>query len=82
MPDIELATASRFADRVRRRVASFAWHDIDKRLAVTISLGVARGGADGWRSVIAAAHAALYAAKRRGRNRVASPAPRSERTAS
>jgi diguanylate cyclase (GGDEF)-like protein len=68
----ELAAACNFAERVRTRVASFVWNELDTRLSVTISLGVSAGRSDAWRSVLAAADDALYMAKRLGRNRVES----------
>ncbi|HYA45427.1 MAG TPA: GGDEF domain-containing protein, partial [Acidimicrobiales bacterium] len=81
MPGAELMAVSRFAERVRLRVASYPWAQLDTRLAVTISLGVAAGPLETWRSVLAAADGALYLAKRRGRNRVEAATPELERTA-
>jgi diguanylate cyclase (GGDEF)-like protein len=70
MPGVELAAAERFAERVRVRVESYPWRQLERSLAVTISLGVASGSSTTWRSVLGAADEALYAAKARGRNRV------------
>lgn len=70
MPGVELAAAERFAERARVRVESYPWRQLERSLAVTISLGVASGSSTTWRSVLGAADEALYAAKARGRNRV------------
>ena len=77
----ELAAAGNFAERVRTRVASFAWNELDARLSVTISLGVSAGRSDAWRSVLAAADDTLYMAKRLGRNRVETAKSSMEQTA-
>ena len=72
LPEVSLAAASAFGERIRERVASGAWaaSDLDTGLFVTVSVGVAHGPADRWQSVLAAADRSLYVAKRRGRNRV------------
>jgi diguanylate cyclase (GGDEF)-like protein len=70
IPGAALATASSLAERVRLRVASHPWEELDTRLSVTVSLGVSSGKSDAWRTVFAAADGALYLAKRHGRNRV------------
>ncbi|MGC8626334.1 MAG: diguanylate cyclase [Acidimicrobiales bacterium] len=70
MPGVELAAAARFAERARARVEAYPWRQLERSLAVTISLGVASGSARTWRSVLGAADEALYLAKGRGRNRV------------
>jgi diguanylate cyclase (GGDEF)-like protein len=70
MLGVELDSARSFAERVRTRVASYAWDALDTRLGVTISLGASAGRSDAWHSVMAAADDALYMAKRLGRNRV------------
>jgi len=82
LPGTDTALAAGFAERVRMRVASYAWEELDARLGVTISLGVASGGSDAWRSVLASADGALYRAKRRGRNRVEAASPGPQQTAS
>ncbi|MGO9964392.1 MAG: diguanylate cyclase [Acidimicrobiales bacterium] len=77
MPGAELTVAAGFAERIRLAVASYPWAELDPRLAVTISLGIASGRSDEWHSVLAEADDTLYLAKRHGRNRVevASRAP-------
>jgi diguanylate cyclase (GGDEF)-like protein len=61
--------ADEVAQRVHRAVRSAAWGDVAHGLMVTVSVGVGRQVPA--RGAIAAADAALYAAKRAGRDRVA-----------
>lgn len=75
MPTTDLATARRIADRLCAAVADSVLPGVDTT-QVTVSIGVAAmnaGDADG-AALLARADAALYAAKRAGRNRVASAA--------
>ncbi|WP_282609669.1 PleD family two-component system response regulator [Pelagibius sp. Alg239-R121] len=79
MPDTASVIAITIAERVRRRVAeeTFQTVELGDPLAVTISIGVATTTdpmeiAD---SLLARADAALYQAKRSGRNRVVSAQP-------
>lgn len=75
MPTTDLATARRIADRLCTAVADSMLPGIDTT-QVTVSIGVAAlnaGDANG-SALLARADAALYAAKRAGRNRVASAA--------
>ena len=74
LPDTSLAAALDIAERLRAAVAGLS---IDHRFApcghVTVSMGVASltpTDAEGRQTLIEAADAALYAAKRNGRNRV------------
>lgn len=74
MPDTELTTASTIAERIRLLVAaeSFGTGVDGAPLSLTISIGAAvlhEGDIDGV-SLLSRADAALYAAKRAGRNRV------------
>lgn len=70
LPSVELDAARDFAERIRVKVTSYPWEELESRLGVTISIGVSCGPAANWRSVLASADRALYLAKQRGRNRV------------
>lgn len=75
MPTTDLATARRIADRLCAAVADSMLPGVDTT-QVTVSIGVAAlcaGDTDGT-ALLARADAALYSAKRAGRNRVASAA--------
>ena len=77
MPETDAAYASVIAERLRRDVERevFATRS-GEALKVTVSIGVAefRGAADSVDALIKRADQALYAAKRRGRNRVVADA--------
>jgi diguanylate cyclase (GGDEF)-like protein len=80
MPGSSLDSATAIAERIRQRIQSY--HSTDRALSglrVTVSIGVAESGPLGSvREVIERADAALYAAKRGGKNRVStSSGPRS-----
>ena len=66
----EMEMARVLAERIRLSVESHTWDDLNERLHVTISLGVARGLAKAWKSILVDADRSLYAAKRGGRNQV------------
>jgi diguanylate cyclase (GGDEF)-like protein len=72
MPGSSLDSATAIAERIRQRIHSY--HSTDRALSalrVTVSIGVAESGPLGSvREVIERADAALYAAKRAGKNRV------------
>ncbi|HMK97360.1 MAG TPA: GGDEF domain-containing protein, partial [Acidimicrobiales bacterium] len=70
LPAVTLEAARDFAERMRAKVSSYPWEELELRLSVTISIGAACGPADLWRSVLAEADRALYLAKQGGRNRV------------
>ncbi|MGH2924605.1 MAG: diguanylate cyclase, partial [Solirubrobacterales bacterium] len=74
LPETGLAGAIGLAERIRARIESRAVPLLDGSgtVRVTASLGAASmpGSADGARALIAAADAALYEAKRSGKNRV------------
>lgn len=64
-------SASRLADRVRRLVASsWALHD-GRRIGVTVTVGVAHAGSDGWAAAVGRADSAMLEAKRQGGDRSA-----------
>ncbi|GIJ69412.1 GGDEF domain-containing protein [Virgisporangium ochraceum] len=70
-PDAALAVC----DTLRTLVSAYDWASVCAGLAVTISMGVAdRRPGDDYRSLLDAADAGLYEAKRTGRDRVV-PAP-------
>jgi two-component system, cell cycle response regulator len=79
MPEANLSVASSVGERLRRRIAGepFSIHSGDKKIEVTISVGVAiRMDEDGTshESMLKRADQALYRAKRDGRNRVVADA--------
>jgi diguanylate cyclase (GGDEF)-like protein len=67
---VDLDAAAGFAERLRRRIEELDWSVLAPLLRVTTSLGVASGARRRWRAVFSEADAALYAAKRGGRNTV------------
>src|SRR5215218_7272756 len=74
LPQTDLEGAYRFAERVRRRIAALDLPllDGDGTLKVTASFGaasLASSSGDGKDALVAAADAALYRAKRSGKNR-------------
>ena len=78
MPDTDLGVANKVAERIRRRVAAepFAIERGSRSVEVTISVGLAGriGPQDKAALIMKRADAALYLAKRDGRNRVVSDA--------
>ena len=81
MPGSGLESATAIAERIRQRIHSY--HATDRALAglrVTVSIGVAESGPLGSvRDVIERADAALYTAKRAGRDRVSTSSGPRER---
>lgn len=74
MPNTGKETAMRVAERVRRDLEARGIIVEGKRVAVTVSGGVASFGEDGedWDSLLTAADDALYQAKDAGRNQIMS----------
>ncbi|WP_298824495.1 GGDEF domain-containing protein [uncultured Piscinibacter sp.] len=73
MPDTDLDSAARVAERVRRNVAAADIRSLDqRRVPLTASVGVAQlaVGADGPLTLLQRASEALLAAKQAGRNRL------------
>lgn len=79
LPDTNPATAASVADRIRQDIETLETEvSGGVKIGVTVSIGVANCPANGesYDDLVAAADAALYAAKRFGRNRVAESPPR------
>jgi two-component system cell cycle response regulator len=78
MPDTDLGVANKVAERIRRRIAGepFPIERGTRSVEVTISVGLAGrvGPQDNAAQIMKRADAALYLAKRDGRNRVVSDA--------
>jgi len=72
LPGMALSDAAEFCERLRGAIESNEWRLVHQHLRVTVSIGVAQwdGSADET-SLLEAADAQLYRAKRAGRNRVA-----------
>jgi diguanylate cyclase len=72
LPDTSSDAAARILDRLRSIIADLDWSAFSPGLRVTISAGVATLAAnENPDAVLARADAALYSAKARGRNRIA-----------
>jgi len=76
MPDTPLSGAYQIGERIRSRIASEPFIYRDGRIRVTASVGIAtlEGENDTPEALLKRADNALYAAKRRGRNRIAATA--------
>jgi len=72
LPDTDLEAALRVAEVLRRRVATLDFSSLTGDLPVRVSVGVAQLSEElmGAGSLVSAADAAMYEAKRQGRNRV------------
>jgi len=73
LPETSQSAATEAMERLRRRVAAIGIETAGCTVRTTISIGVAGllDGDESWENVLARADAALYAAKRDGRDRVA-----------
>jgi two-component system cell cycle response regulator len=77
MPTTGLADACQIGERVRQSIASELFHiNRDRKISVTASVGIAslEGPHDTFEQLLARADGALYAAKKKGRNRVVADA--------
>ena len=77
MPAAGLADACKIGERVRHSIAAEAFHiNRDSKIPVTASVGIAslEGPHDSLEQLLARADGALYAAKKKGRNRVVADA--------
>ena len=83
LPDTDIDGAVRAAERIRERLAETGVVVQEQSVTLTLSTGVAEFPTDGEspESLIAAADAALYQAKRRGRDRVMRASRRRQTTA-
>lgn len=72
LPDTDIHTALRVAERVRKAFAGHAYSAGGRSIPVTVSIGIATADQAGFdfEVLLAAGDAALYEAKARGRNRV------------
>jgi diguanylate cyclase (GGDEF)-like protein len=78
LPEVDLSGAIATAERVRRTLAGEPISTASgQRLRVTASFGVAETSGTDWSALLRRADAALYAAKRAGKNRVSSATGRS-----
>lgn len=73
LPGCDIREAIRVCEAARHRIDRHPWPELDPRLLVTVSIGVAHSAGPQTQTerIIDAADALLYAAKRSGRNAVA-----------
>lgn len=74
LPETDLESARQAAERIRERVSQIdtgRWFGTQQRLTVSLGVTASRPAGDTESSMLRRADAALYAAKERGRNRVA-----------
>ncbi|MFT3818809.1 MAG: diguanylate cyclase [Rubrivivax sp.] len=68
LPEVDRDAALHICDRMRQRVAAHEWGRLNPGLTVSVSVGVAAAPPYELRALIERADAALYEAKRAGRN--------------
>lgn len=79
LPETAVDGAMEFAERIRARVAAEPFGDAGQQVTVSIGVAGSREHGDTPEALIASADAALYQAKRRGRNRVVRAVKRDEK---
>lgn len=73
MPNTTLVNAQKFAERLRKKIATLEINVADKQISVTVSIGVSQWKSDYFTNAetfVAHADKSLYLAKNNGRNRV------------
>ena len=74
-PETDLQHAREACEVLRRRVETYPWHEVHPDLRITISLGLSsETTVASFHTMLEAADAQLYRAKREGRNQVCSDA--------
>jgi two-component system cell cycle response regulator len=74
-PETDLQHAREACEALRQRVEAYPWHEVHPDLRVTISLGLSSDTTvASFHTMLEAADALLYNAKRNGRNQVCSEA--------
>lgn len=81
LPETELNGACESAERIRARVATESFGNANNQITVSIGVAAFREHGNTPESIIASADAALYQAKRRGRDRVVRASTRREEKA-
>ncbi|MEZ4630671.1 MAG: diguanylate cyclase [Deinococcales bacterium] len=72
-PETSLDEAKDVSERVRRTISSYPWGNLQQKLQVTISIGLASGTElESYEKLLSLADDKLYESKRAGRNRVSS----------
>lgn len=71
-PKTSLENAVKVCERIRIKIEGYPWQDLERDLNVTISIGIAENLYDSVQTMLSAADAKLYQAKRKGKNRVVS----------
>lgn len=71
LPEKNLTHVWGVCERIRQKIEHYPWGDLAAALKVTISIGLADNATHAGQSIVSAADAQLYLAKRSGKNRVA-----------
>jgi diguanylate cyclase (GGDEF)-like protein len=70
MPDTSYFNAAYAAEKLRRIIDDWQWDVGEKRISVTVSIGIAKSNSSDSHEIIKRADNALYKAKKQGRNHV------------